>query len=117
LILPELLKRFGKNLPNSPFLFQIIPGGVPAIIVMSFIGSAFSSWVNSLPLLAADKSKTIIVLCSLPGFVIGLLKLFGRSAKAGDVRWYRRDSMKIPYRIFGPITLLIASLITTGVIA
>jgi len=117
LILPELLKRFSKNLPNSPLLFQIIPGGVPAIIVMSFIGSAFSSWVNSLPLLASDKSKTIVVLCSLPGFVIGLLKLFGRSAKAGDVRWYRRDSMKIPYRIFGPITLLIASLITTGVIA
>jgi hypothetical protein len=45
-----------------------------------------------------------------------LLKLFGRSPKSGDVRWYRRDSMKIVYRIFGPIMLLIASLITVGVI-
>jgi hypothetical protein len=117
LIIPEALKRVSNSFPNIPALFQIIPGGVPAIIVMSFIGTTFSNWANSLPLLAADKSKTIVVLCSLPGFVISLLKLFGRSPKSGDVRWYRRSSMKLLYRFFGPITLLIASLITTGVIA
>jgi hypothetical protein len=117
LIIPEALKRVSNSFPNIPALFQIIPGGVPAIIVMSFIGTTFSNWANSLPLLASDKSKTIVVLCSLPGFVISLLKLFGRSPKSGDVRWYRRSSMKLLYRFFGPITLLIASLITTGVIA
>ncbi len=117
LILPEGLKRLSKSFPNFPTLFQIIPGGVPSIIVMSFIGSTFSNWVNTLPLLASDKSKTIVVLCSLPGFFISLLKLFARSPKPGDVRWYRRDSMRIAYRVFGPITLLVASLITTGVIA
>jgi hypothetical protein len=116
MVIPSLLKRVDKKFPNSAALFQIIPGGIPSIVVMSFIGTAFSSWANSLPLLAADKSKTIVVICSLPGFVISLLKLFGRSPKSGDVRWYRRDSMKIAYRIFGPIMLLIASLITVGVI-
>ena len=117
LITPSLLKRFEKRFPNLPTLFQIIPGGVPSIVVMSFIGTAFSNWANSLPLLAADKSKTILVICSLPGFFISLLKLIGRSPKAGDVRFYRRESMKYLYRISGPIMLLIASLITTGVIA
>lgn len=117
LITPSLLKRFERNFPNLPTLFQIIPGGVPSIVVMSFIGTAFSNWANSLPLLAADKSKTILVICSLPGFFISLLKLIGRSPKAGDVRFYRRESMKYLYRISGPIMLLIASLITTGVIA
>jgi hypothetical protein len=117
LITPSLLKRFEKSFPNLPTLFQIIPGGVPSIVVMSFIGTAFSNWANSLPLLAADKSKTILVICSLPGFFISLLKLIGRSPKAGDVRFYRRDSMKYLYRICGPIMLLIASLITTGVIS
>lgn len=116
MVIPSLLKRVDKKFPNSAALFQIIPGGIPSIVVMSFIGTAFSSWANSLPLLAADKSKTIVVICSLPGFVISLLKLFGRSPKSGDVRWYRRDSMKVAYRTFGPIMLLIASLITVGVI-
>lgn len=117
LIIPEALKRVSKNFPNSSLLFQAIPGGVPAIITMSFIGSTFSNWANSLPLLASDRSKTIVIICSLPGFVISILKLFGRSPKAGDVRWYRRQSMTGLYRFFGPIILLIASLITTGVIA
>jgi carbon starvation protein CstA len=116
MVIPSLLKRVDKKFPNSAALFQIIPGGVPSIVVMSFIGTAFSNWANSLPLLAADKSKTIVVICSLPGFVISLLKLFGRSPKPGDVRFYRRDSMKIIYRTFGPIMLFIASLITIGVI-
>lgn len=116
MLIPLLLKRVDKKFPNSTTLFQILPGGIPSIVVMSFIGASFSEWANTLPLLAADKSKTIVLICSLPGFVISLLKIIGRSPKSGDVRWYRRDSMKIPYRIFGPVMLFIASLITVGVI-
>jgi hypothetical protein len=116
LVIPSLLKRFDSNLPNVPFLFQIIPGGIPSIVVMSFIGFAFSNWVNTLPLLAEDKTKTIVLITSIPGLVIGLLKLFGRSAKAGDTRWYRRENLKWLYRTGGPVMLAVATLITIGVI-
>lgn len=116
LVIPSLLKRFDSNLPNFPVLFQLIPGGVPSIVVMSFIGFAFSNWVNTLPLLAVDKTKTIVLLTAIPGLVISLLKLFARSPKSGDQRWYRRESMKWLYRFGGPIMLVIATLITIGVI-
>lgn len=116
LVVPSLLKRFDSNLPNVPFLFQIIPGGVPAIVVMSLISFAFNNWVNTLPLLAEDKTKTIVLISAIPGLVIGLLKLFGRSAKSGDTRWYRRASMKWLYRTSGPLMLAVALLITIGVI-
>jgi hypothetical protein len=116
LVIPSLLKRFDSRLPNIPVLFQIIPGGVPSIVVMSFIGFAFSNWVNTLPLLAEDKTKTIVLITSIPGLIIGLLKLFGRSAKSGDTRWYRRENMKWLYRTGGPVMLTVATLITIGVI-
>ena len=116
LILPTLLKRFDGKLPNFSWLWQIIPGGIPSIVVMSLIGFAVSGWVNSLPLISADKTKTILVLTSLPGFVIGLLKLFARSPKTGDVRWYRRDKLRPLYYTGGPIMLAIATLITMGVL-
>ena len=116
LVIPSLLKRFDSKLPNVPILFQIIPGGIPSIVVMSFIGFAFSNWVNTLPLLAEDKTKTIVLITSIPGLVIGLLKLFGRSAKSGDTRWYRRENMKWLYRSGGPVMLATATLITIGVI-
>jgi hypothetical protein len=116
LVVPSILKRFDSKLPNVPVLFQIIPGGIPSIVVMSFIGFMFSNWVNTLPLLAEDKTKTIVIITSIPGLVIGLLKLFGRSAKPGDSRWYRRDNMKWLYRTGGPVLLAVALLITIGVI-
>ena len=116
LVVPSILKRFDSNLPNVPLLFQLIPGGVPSIVVMSFVGFMFSNWVNTLPLLAEDKTKTIVIITSIPGLVIGLLKLFGRSAKPGDSRWYRRDNMKWLYRTGGPVMLAVALLITIGVI-
>jgi hypothetical protein len=110
------LKRFDSNLPNVPVLFQLIPGGIPSIVVMSFVGFMFSNWVNTLPLLAEDKTKTIVIITSIPGLVVGLLKLFGRSAKPGDSRWYRRENMKWLYRTGGPVMLAVALLITIGVI-
>jgi hypothetical protein len=116
LVVPSILKRFDSNLPNVPLLFQIIPGGIPSIVVMAFVGFMFSNWVNTLPLLAEDKTKTIVIITSIPGLVIGLLKLFGRSAKPGDSRWYRRENMKWLYRTGGPVMLAVALLITIGVI-
>jgi len=116
LVIPSILKRFDSNLPNVPLLFQVIPGGIPSIIVMSFIGYLFSNWVNTLPLLAEDKTKTIVIITSIPGLTIGLLKLFGRSPKSGDSRWYRRENMKLIYRTGGPVLLAVAMLITIGVI-
>ena len=116
LVVPSILKRFDSNLPNIPLLFQLIPGGIPSIVVMSFVGFMFSNWVNTLPLLAEDKTKTIVIITSIPGLVIGLLKLFGRSAKPGDSRWYRRENMKWLYRTAGPVMLAVALLITIGVI-
>jgi hypothetical protein len=116
LVVPSILKRFDSKLPNIPLLFQLIPGGIPSIVVMSFVGFMFSNWVNTLPLLAEDKSKTIVIITSIPGLVIGLLKLFGRSPKSGDSRWYRRENMKWLYRTGGPVMLAVALLITIGVI-
>ena len=116
LVIPAILKRFDSKLPNIPLLFQIIPGGIPSIVVMSFVSFMFSNWVNTLPLLAEDKTKTIVIITSIPGLIIGLLKLFGRSAKPGDSRWYRRDNMKWLYRTGGPVMLAVALLITIGVI-
>lgn len=116
LVVPSFIKRFDSKLPNLPILFQIIPGGIPSIIFMSFVGFLFCNWVNTLPLLSEDKTKTLVILTSIPGLLITAMKLFGRSPKKGDVRWYRRDKYRKLYVISGPVMLAIAVLITIGVI-
>lgn len=116
LILPGLLGRISNKFPNSSTLYQIIPTGIPGLVIMAFIGFLFTNWINSWPLEAADRSKTIFVLAGIPSFVLSLLKLFGRKPKQDDQKWYLRDKNRVLYIFGGLVMITLAVLITFGVI-
>ena len=116
LVIPEILKLKVATLPNFPKLYQLLPAGVPNVVVMAFIGFFFSGWANSLPLDAVGKTKTLVVILALPGFVIGIAKIFGRKPAAGDTRWYLRDHLSSLYKIGGLVVFALAVLITIGVL-
>ena len=116
LVFPSACKLLFLHLPNSSKLFQILPSGIPGLIFTNLLGLLTLIWVNSLPIFSADKTQTIFVLAALPGFLIGILRLFARSPKAGDRRWYMRDKNKVLYRASGPIFITVAALMTLGVL-
>jgi hypothetical protein len=115
-ITPTVLSAIKNSLPNSSLLYQILPVGIPSIIVMTLIGRGYSQFIENFELTPANTTRTIFVLMALPGFIIGLLKLFGRQPKSGDVRWYVRPELRLGYRIFGPVLFIIATGLVTGVI-
>jgi hypothetical protein len=114
LILPQLIKIYADKLPNFPTLFQIIPGGVPGVVFTAVLGLSVSNWINSLPLVAEDKSRTIFVLVAIPGFILSILKIFGRAPKQGDIRWYRRPKYKGLYRDGGVVMFTAAVSLVSG---
>jgi hypothetical protein len=111
----EFMKYFRESLPNSPFIFQVMPSGIPQMVIMAFIGVAVTSWANSLPLVASDRSQTIFLLVAVPGFVISIIKFFGRSPREGDVKWYCRPRWRIVYYAFGPVMTAAALGLQLGV--
>jgi hypothetical protein len=115
LVTPQIIKLYGDRIPNFPVLFQIIPGGVPGTVFTALLGIAISKWVNMLPLVAEDKSRTIFVLVGIPGFILSMLKIFGRSPKDGDVRWYRRPKYNLLYRPAGVVMFFAALSLVSGV--
>jgi hypothetical protein len=115
LLIPQVLKRIQSSFPNSPTLFQFLPMGLPQMVVMGLLGLFLSSWVNDLPLLAADKTKTIVILLGIPSLVLGMMKAFGREAAEGDQKWYCRPQSKAIYYIGGPILIAIATAQQLGV--
>lgn len=115
LVTPQIIKLYGDRIPNFPLLFQIIPGGVPGTVFTALLGIAISKWVNMLPLVAEDKSRTIFVLVGIPGFILSMLKIFGRSPKDGDVRWYRRPKYNLLYRPAGVVMFFAALSLVSGV--
>lgn len=117
LLLPIYLTRFSSKFPNFPALFQLIPAGLPGLVFLSLTGIALSHWVNSLPLMASDKTKTIAVVLSLPAFALSLMRLIGRAPGEGDVRWYCRKKFNLLYKIGGPVIFLLALAVSAGAIS
>jgi hypothetical protein len=113
---PQLVKAIKEKLPNSPMLFQILPVGVPALVVMITIGHFYTPLINSLELDPATASRTVFLLAAIPGFIITILKFFGRAPVEGDVRWYRRANMKALYRVGGTVLFVTYSAITFGLV-
>jgi len=115
-IFPLVLGTVKDNFPNFSFLYQVIPTGIPAVIVMTIFGKYYGDWVATWNLPIQDKSKMIFLYMAIPGFILTILKAFGRSARAGDTRWYMRPALKPLYKIFSPIALAIAMSMTLGII-
>jgi hypothetical protein len=108
LLIPQVLKVTSKNFPNFPILYQILPSGLPQIVVMGFVGTMLAAWVNGLPLISQDRSKTIVLLLAIPGFLLSILKSFGREPAEGDAKWYCRPRARAFYLIGGLFMLVIA---------
>ena len=117
LVVLELMKFFKDSFPNSTFLFQLLPSGIPQMVLMVLIGVIATSWAESLPLMASDRAQTIFVIVAIPSFLISILKFFGRNPNPGDVKWYCRSKLRPVYYLFGPVMVALALGLQLGVIS
>lgn len=115
-VAPWLVGAIKQKLPNSPILYQLIPVGIPSIIFMSLLGHSYSALIDNLQIPVEDKSKNMFLIMAISGFILMILKSFGRKPKKGDVRWYMRDQFSYLYKLLGPLFLVIALGLTVGVI-
>lgn len=115
-VAPILIGEIKSKFPNSPFVYQLIPVGIPSIIFMSLLGKLYSGWVDTLNISATDKARTIFLIMAIPSFILMILKAIGRKPKKGDVRWYMRPEFNYFYKITGPVFLIIALGLTLGVV-
>lgn len=103
--LPLALAPFAVRLPNAPRLWQVLPQSMPYLglsllvylVLAVALGSAFGD--------GATFAVMSFFILMVPDFILGILWLFGREPKDGDVRWYLRPSMVGLYRVGGVIVL------------
>lgn len=100
-ILPTALSIWQDRFPSSPLLYQVLPAGLPNLafgkLLTTLSLTALTLFIGESPELA----KLSFVILPVPGMLVSITKLFGRSPKPGDVRWYLRPSMRWFYRIGG----------------
>jgi hypothetical protein len=104
--IPWIVSLYKKRYPNSTKLFQLIPAGLPGLLLVLLVASIASQVMGYL---ITDPKKlgnlSFVFIPFLTG-VISVLGYFGRTPKDGDVRWYMRDSNTMIYRVGGVVVLL-----------
>jgi uncharacterized repeat protein (TIGR02543 family) len=114
-ILPTILGFYAHRFRNFPWIWRIMPTGIPglafALIVASITTSIVSSWFGSTP----DLALWSFALLPIPMLGIAILAMIGREGNEGEVRWTKRPGFKWVYRIGGAFMLL-ATMDLAGVI-
>ena len=108
-IVPSLLALACARWPNLPRLWQVLPGDLPAL---GFGLLVYLILVLVLTSIFGDTDEFAVMsffILLIPGFILGILGLFGREPQSDDVRWYLRPSMTGLYRVGGVVVLVITS--------
>ena len=113
-LVPTVIGWFQDKFPNVPFLWRILPTGVPGlaftILVASSTSALLAIWLGATPAYA----EFSFVLIPLPLLALSILSMFGREGATPDeVRPGKRNRMV--YRI-GGIVMLLVTLNLTGII-
>jgi hypothetical protein len=113
-LLPTVIGWFQDKFPNVPFLWRILPTGVPGlaftILVASGTSALLAIWLGATPAYA----QFSFVLIPLPLLVLSILSMFGREGATPDEERPGKRNRMI-YRI-GGVVMLLVTLKLTGII-
>ena len=104
-ILPNILSWFSDKLPNSTFIWKLIPTGLPglafSLVVAGYTSTFISGWLGKNP----DYSQWSFMLMPIPMFLVGVVGLFGREGKEDEVRPLKKPGLRWIYRVGGIVVL------------
>jgi hypothetical protein len=114
-VIPSLVSLWEDHLPNAPWLYQLLPAGLPGLALSLFVATSTVRILTDVLGATPDLARISFVLIPVPGVILSLLGTVGRAPSNGDVRWYLRQRNTWIYRI-GGLLVLAAVLHMTGVL-
>jgi hypothetical protein len=114
-ILPTIIGFYSDKFKNFPWIWRLLPTGIPGLaftlLVASLTTSVVGLWFGSSP----DLALWSFALLPIPMLFLALLGMFGREGVEDEVRWIQRPQFKWIYRV-GGIVMLIVTMNLAGVI-
>jgi hypothetical protein len=106
-ILPTIIGFYSDKFKNFPWIWRLLPTGVPGLAVALLVASATTSVVGMWFGASPDLALWSFALLPIPMLFLALLGMFGREGVEDEVRFIQRPQLKWVYRIGGIIMLLV----------
>ena len=114
-VLPNLLGFYADKFRNIPWLWRILPNGIPGLALTLLIATATTNlvagWFGATPELVLWS----FALLPIPMLGLSLLHMYGREGNEGEERWIMTPKATWIYRI-GGIGMLVVTMMLAGVI-
>ena len=114
-VLPTVIGWFVDRFPNYPWLWRILPTGVPGLAFTLVVASATTSLVGSWFGASPDLVLWSFALLPIPLLGLSILQMLGRHGEPDEVRWIQRPRFVWLYRI-GGVVMLFVTMNLAGVI-
>jgi hypothetical protein len=106
-VAPTIIGWYSHKFPNYPWLWRILPNGVPGLaftlVVASLTTQAIAWFFGATP----DLALWSFALLPIPMLVLSVLHILGREGLPDEIRWIKRPGLTWVYRIGGIVMLLI----------
>lgn len=112
-LLPTILSWYADRFPNVPWLWRVLPSGVPGLAFSILVAATTTSIVSSITGANPELAQWNFVLLPMPLLVISLLGMFGREGSAGEEKPSKKNVWV--YRL-GGIVMFMFTLRLVGII-
>jgi hypothetical protein len=114
-VVPTVIGFYQDRFPNFPWIWRIMPTGIPGLALTLIVATATTALVNSWFGPSADLVYWSFALLPIPMLALSLLGMIGRHGNEGEVRLLRRPMFAWVYRI-GGVVMFIVTLKLAGII-
>jgi hypothetical protein len=114
-ILPTVIGFYADKFKNFPWIWRLLPTGIPGLAFTLLVASATTSVVGMWFGTSPDLALWSFALLPIPMLFLAVLAMIGREGKEDEVRWIQRPQFKWVYRI-GGIVMLLVTMNLAGVI-
>jgi hypothetical protein len=104
-ILPAIISLFEHKLPNVPWLYQVLPTGLPSFAFSIALGSVTLSVLISVVGQTANLAQIGFAILPIPSTLFSIVKMFGRAPAQGTIRWSHRPNLALIHRTAGVVVL------------
>jgi hypothetical protein len=114
-ILPTIIGFYSSRFKNFPWIWRLLPTGIPGLALTLLVASATTSVVGMWFGTSPDLALWSFAILPIPMLALALLGMLGREGVEDEVRFIRRPGLKWIYRI-GGIVMLVVTMNLAGVI-
>ena len=106
-VVPIVLGWYADKFPNFPWLWRILPNGIPGLALTLVIANAATTLIGWIFGATPDLALWSFAILPIPMLALSILHILGREGNEDEIRLLQQPRLMWVYRIGGVVMLVV----------